>query len=149
MTRLATAFGDISRLRTRTFTLGDHAFSVRIPLTSEMESMVERIEQPEPEKFAARFAKITAAMTESDAAVTQGDDVLVDGKSTRELVTTVLRAEKRITEYFKLLVPAQGQSMADITYDDIEAELPFAVQMEVLNAISEAIQPGYKDAKKN
>jgi hypothetical protein len=56
--------------------------------------------------------------------------------------------ENKILEYIKLLVPANG-SLNDITYEEVEAEWPTQVQMEILEKISEAIQPGYKDARKN
>jgi hypothetical protein len=46
------------------------------------------------------------------------------------------------------LVPVNG-TLDEITYEDIEAEWPTAVQLEILAKISEAIQPGYKDSRKN
>ena len=48
----------------------------------------------------------------------------------------------------KLLVPEAG-NLDDITYEEIEAEWPMAVQLDMTEKIAEAIQPGYKDARKN
>ena len=60
----------------------------------------------------------------------------------------IIQFENRIVEYIKLLVPVNG-NLDDITYEEIEEEWPMAVQMELLKAISEAIQPGYKDSRGN
>jgi hypothetical protein len=56
--------------------------------------------------------------------------------------------ERKIVEYFKLLVPVEG-TLEDLTYEEIEAEFPVQVQFEFLEKITEAIQPGYKEARKN
>lgn len=76
------------------------------------------------------------------------DDVVVDGRSLRDLVKTISTMENRIVEYIKLLIPAEG-TLNDLTYEDVEAEWPTQVQMEIMDKISEAIQPGYKDSRKN
>ena len=74
--------------------------------------------------------------------------MVVDGRSTREVATSIYLMEKRITEYFKLLIPQEG-TFDDITYADIEAEFPLPTQLEMTEAIADAIQPGYKDTRKN
>ena len=56
--------------------------------------------------------------------------------------------EQRITEYVKLLVPANGE-INDLTYAEIEEVFPLQIQLELLENIIDAIQPGYKDAQKN
>ena len=53
-----------------------------------------------------------------------------------------------ITEYVKLLVPESGD-FENLTYEDIEAEFPLQLQFELIEGIVNAIQPGYKDARKN
>jgi DNA polymerase II large subunit len=83
-----------------------------------------------------------------DGVVVTEDDVVIEGRSTKELVQTILQMENRMVEYIRLLVPVNG-TLDEITYEDIEAEWPTAVQLEVLAKISEAIQPGYKDSRKN
>lgn len=135
-------FGDISSLRVKTFELAGHTFKVRIPVQKEMDAMQERIEQIDLQAFQARFEKATKGMELVDG------DVVIDGRSTKELVETAMKVENRITEMFKLLVPADGQAN-DLTYQDIEDELPFAVQLEMIKAIQEAIQPNYGDSRKN
>jgi hypothetical protein len=47
------------------------------------------------------------------------------------------------------LLVAENGSLEDITYKDIEAEFPMAIQLELVSKITEVIQPGYKDARKN
>ena len=135
-------FGDISSLRVKTFELAGHSFKVRIPVQKEMDAMQERIEQIDLQAFQERFAKATKGMELVDG------DAVIDGRSTKELVETAMKVENRITEMFKLLVPADGQTN-DLTYQDIEDELPFAVQLEMIKAIQDAIQPNYGDSRKN
>lgn len=151
MTRLASAFGETSNLRTKTFELGGHTFKVRIPLSKELDALQERVKNIDQEEFKKRFDKMTASFRESEAIegiVVTENDVIVEGRSTKDLVETILQMEARMVEYIKLLIPENG-TLDDITYEDVEAEWPMAVQLEILAKISEAIQPGYKDSRKN
>jgi hypothetical protein len=151
MTKLSSAFGEISSLRTKTFELGGHTFKVRIPLTKELDDMQERIVKFDKEEYQRRFDKMTVSFKESQAIegiVITDEDVIVEGRSTKDLVETILQMENRMVEYIKLLVPDVG-TLDNITYQDIEDEWPMAVQLEILAKISEAIQPGYKDSRKN
>ena len=151
MTRLSSAFGDIQNLRTKTFELGGHTFKVRIPLSKELDDMQERISKFDKQEYQKRFDKMTSSFKESTAiegVVVTDDDVVVEGRSTKELVETILQVENRMVEYIKLLIPDTG-TLENITYQDIEEEWPMAVQLEILSRISESIQPGYKDSRKN
>jgi hypothetical protein len=151
MTKLTSAFGEIPNLRTKSFELAGYNFKVRVPLTKELDAMQERIEKFDQDEFQKRFDKMTSSFRQSQAIegiVVTDDDVVVEGRSTKELVQTILQMENRMVEYIRLLVPVNG-TLDEITYEDIEAEWPTAVQLEVLAKISEAIQPGYKDSRKN
>lgn len=150
MTKLASAFGDTNALRTKSFVLGGHTFKIRVPLSKEMEAIQERISSTNLEILAERFGKMTEPFRSNpteDVVITD-NDVVVDGRSSKELVKTIHLMENRITEYVKLLIPENG-SLDDITYEDIEAEWPLQVQFELIEKIVEAIQPGYKDTRKN
>jgi hypothetical protein len=150
MTKLTSAFGEISNLRTKSFELAGHNFNVRVPLTKELDAMQERIEKFDQDEFQRRFDKMTASFRTGtfDGVEVTDDDVIVEGRSTKELVKTILQMENRVVEYIKLLVPVNG-TIDGITFEDIEAELPTSVQLEIIAKISEAIQPGYKDSRKN
>jgi hypoxanthine-guanine phosphoribosyltransferase len=154
MTRLSSALGSTyasDSLRTKTFELGGHTFKVRVPLTREMELIQERIEIIDESEYKTRFEKMTTSFKDSTAVegiVVTDDDVIIEGRSTRELVRSIMQMENRTVEYIKLIVP-EHDNLDDITYKEIDEEWPFQVQLEVLNKISEAIQPGYKDSRKN
>lgn len=154
MTRLGSAFGkkySTDAIRTKTFELGGHVFKVRVPLTKEMDEIQERISKIDETEAKARFEKMTATFKDSTAIegiVVTEDDVIIEGRSTRELVESMLQMENRTVQYIRLLIPEAG-SLDDITYKEIEEEWPFQVQLEILNKITEAIQPGYKDSRKN
>jgi hypothetical protein len=151
MTKLTSAFGEIPNLRTKSFELAGYNFKVRVPLTKELDAMQDRIEKFDQSEYQKRFDKMTSSFRQSQAIegiVVTDDDVVVEGRSTKELVQTILQMENRMVEYIRLLVPVNG-TLDEITYEDIEAEWPTAVQLEVLAKISEAIQPGYKDSRKN
>jgi hypothetical protein len=154
MTRLGSAFGkkySTDALRTKTFELGGHIFKVRIPLTKEMDEIQERISKIDETEVKARFEKMTATFKDSTAVegiVVTEDDVIIEGRSTRELVESIMQMENRTVQYIRLLIPENG-TLEDITYKEIEEEWPFQVQLEILNKITEAIQPGYKDSRKN
>ena len=149
MTRLSSAFGGTENLRIKSFELAGQKFKVRIPLTKEMEDINERIKVIDTKEIDRRFKKMTDGFSEGiEGVVKTKDDVIIDGRSTKELVETVLLMENRIVEFIKLLVPTEG-SLDGITYEEIEAEWPMSVQLEILAKINEAIQPGYKEERKN
>ena len=78
------------------------------------------------------------------------NDILVNGRSMREAAKNKAITEARITEFFKLLVPELGgASLEDLTYKDIEDEFPLSVQMQIVEKISEAISPTYKETRGN
>lgn len=154
MTRLSSAFGkkySVDAIRTKTFEFAGHVFKVRVPLTKEMDDIQERINKIDETIAQAKFEKMTATFKDSTAiegVVVTNDDVVIEGRSTRELVESMLQMENRTVQYIRLLIPENG-TLEDITYKEIEEEWPFQVQLEILNKITEAIQPGYKDSRKN
>ena len=76
------------------------------------------------------------------------DDVIIEGRSTKDLVKKIIMMENRMVQFVRLLVPEVG-TLDDITYEDIDAEWPMPVQLEMIAKITESIQPGYKDSRKN
>jgi hypothetical protein len=155
MTRFAKALGDkyesaISQIRTKTFTFGNYEFKVRLPLTAELDALYKRVAEVPDEVLKARVDTMTAALRDAppEGVTVTDTDVLVNGNSTREVALSLIMMENRITEYFRLLIPLEG-TFDDISYEEINAEFPFPTQLEMVDAISAAIQPGYKDARKN
>ena len=139
MSRLASAFKIDESIRTKEFELGGFPFKVRVPLDKELEAITQRFVSPPEEIINARMSKMTSLL--------DGEDLENAGLN-KENVISVLRMEQKITEYFKLLIPVEGD-ISDITYEEISEEFPLQVQIELLNKITEVIQPGYKDARKN
>jgi hypothetical protein len=156
MSRISSAFGDSyqkasAHLRTKSFELGGHVFKVRIPLTKEMEQLEERVTSIDEAELNSRYEKMSSNFrsgTVIDGVVVTEDDVIVEGRSTKELARSVMLMEQRIVEYIKLLVPEAG-NWDGLTYEEVEAEWPMTVQLEMIAKITECIQPGYKDARKN
>lgn len=149
MTRLSSAFGGTDNLRVKSFELAGHKFKVRVPLTKEMDEINERVKVIDPTEFQNRYDKMTKGFADGiEGIVKTEDDVIVDGRSTKELIETVMMMENRIVEFIKLLIPENG-SLGDITYEEIEAEWPMSVQLEILGKINDVIQPGYKEERKN
>lgn len=150
MTRLASAFKNSDLLRLKTFELGGQIFRVRIPLTKEMETIEQRISKIDEAEEQRRYEKMVAGFGDIDieGIVKTENDVVVEGRSTRDMVRSILQMENRVVEFIKLLVPTDG-TLDDITYEEIDAEWPFTVQLEILAKINEVIAPGYKEERKN
>lgn len=150
MTRLGSAFKNSDGLRLKTFELGGQIFRVRIPLTKEMEAMEQRIDKVDAEEEQRRYEKMVAGFSDTtiEGVVKTENDFVVDGRSTREMVRMVLKMENRVVEFIKLLVPVDG-TLDDITYEEIDAEWPMSVQLDLLAKINEVIAPGYKEERKN
>lgn len=153
MSKLASALGEKYQanslnLKTKTFELGGHTFKVRVPLSKELDDINKRIEQIDDAIAEQRYQKMVAPLAGLEGVEQRDNDVFVEGRSTREMVRFALQAENRIVEMIRLLVPETG-SIEDITYEEIEAEWSLPIQLEIISKITEAIQPGYKDTRKN
>jgi Mg2+ and Co2+ transporter CorA len=156
MSRIQSAFGDSyqkasAHLRTKTFELGGHVFKVRIPLTKEMEQIETAITTIDDEVLKQRYEKMSSSFrtgTLIEGVEITEDDVIVEGRSTKDLVRQVIMMEQRIVQFIRLLVAEVG-TLDNLTYEDVDAEWPMAVQLEMIAKITEAIQPGYKDSRKN
>lgn len=150
MTRLGKALKLNDSIRIKTFQLGGNTLKVRVPLTKELDEVNKSIIEISQDDIKARLEKMTSALLSEkvEGVEVKDDDVIVNGISTKETVSSILMMEKKITEYFKFLVPEQG-NFDDISYEEIDSEFPLQVQFELLEKINEVIQPGYKDARKN
>ena len=138
MSRLSTAFNLNDSIRTKEFELGGFNFKVRVPLDKELENITSRFISPPSKDVDARVKKM------QDLLDLENSETKVD----KESVLSIIRMEQKITEYIRLLIPDSGD-ISDITYEEISEEFPLQVQIELLNKITEVIQPGYKDARKN
>lgn len=150
MTRLGSVFKNSDAMRLKTFELGGQIFRARIPLTKEMDAIEERINKIDEAEEQRRYEKMVAGFSsiEMEGVVKTDNDVIIEGRSTRDMVRGILKMENRVVEFIKLLVPAEG-TLEDITYEEIDSEWPFTVQLEILAKISEVIAPGYKEERKN
>ena len=162
MNRLEQAFGQSfvdakQEIRTRQFELGGHIFKVKIPLTVEYEAMQKRLATPDAGAVESRYTEVTRDLiatrlegSESVGLEFKEDDILVHGKSMREAATNHVLLENRVTELFRLLVPQERDfDMSTIDYQMIDELFPLAIQLQVMEKISEVIAPGYKEARKN
>lgn len=139
MSRLASAFKINDSIRTKEFELGGFPFKVRVPLDSELENITKRFITVSNEAIDSRIKKMTSLLEGED---TEGVEI------NRDNVQSIIRMEQKIVEYIRLLIPVEGD-ISDITYEEVSEEFPLQVQIELLNSITEVIQPGYKDARKN
>jgi hypothetical protein len=162
MTRFTKAFGkqyedNKEKIFTRKFELGGHTFKVRIPYVHESDAIYKLIQEPAQELIDAEFKSIAEPLMkfkdQPDAEATftfTDDDIIVNGRSLRDTAKSKVQTETKITEFFKLLMPENPEdSLADLTYAEIAAEFPLSVQLQLMEKISEAISPTYKETKGN
>lgn len=142
---------------TRTFELGGHTFKVRIPSVAESDGIYQRVMNPSDEAVEVLYKAMTENLFafKHEATPESGveffeNDVVVQGRSMREAAKTKAMTEAKITEYVKLLLPENpSDTMADITYADIEAEFPLTIQLALIEKIAEVISPTYKESRGN
>lgn len=137
---------------TRTFEMGGHTFKIRIPTVGETESMYERLSNPDEAQLKTVFENLTKDLLKykdepNEAIEFKDDDVIADGRSLKEAAKNTVMAQARIMEYFKLIVPDEGQSWDGLEYSDIEESMPWAIQIELVQKIMEVISPNYKDIR--
>lgn len=163
MTRLGAAFGaNYEKMRreiiTRKFELGGFVFRVRVPLVAETDAIYQRISEPDAQRVDEVYQTLVEPLLkykDDQEAKDSGftfleNDILVQGKSMREAAKNKVMTETRIVEYVRLLVPENPENtLADITYADIEAEWPLNVQLALCEKIGEVISPTYKETKGN
>lgn len=163
MTRLGAAFGaNYEKMRreiiTRKFELGGFVFRVRVPLVAETDAIYQRISEPDTQRVDDVYQTLVEPLLkykDDQEAKDSGftfleNDILVQGKSMREAAKNKVMTETRIVEYVRLLVPENPENtLADITYADIEAEWPLNVQLALCEKIGEVISPTYKETKGN
>jgi len=142
---------DSDLIRIRTFMMGNQTLRVKVPLVSEMEEMTKRVNASDWQYKYDEFTKPLLEkkdLLEGEKIEFTDDDILVDGKSIKETAIIAAQTNTRIVEMFKLLIPVTGD-LNDLTYQDIESEFPFSVQLEIAKKIGEVISPSYEEIRKN
>jgi hypothetical protein len=84
---------------------------------------------------------------EGEGVVKTDNDIVIDGRSMREAAKNKVVLQYRIVEYFKFLIPETNETLADLTYADIEEDFPLSIQIKIVDKINEAISPDYKEAR--
>lgn len=138
-------------IRIRDFTMAGQKLRVRVPLAAEMETMNKRINDVDWKK---KYDEFSIPLIErkdilkGEKIEFADDDILVDGRSIKETAILAAQTNARIVEMFKLLIPVDGD-LENLTYEEIESEFPFSVQLEISKKIAEVISPGYEETRKN
>jgi len=156
----------VANIKTITVDLGDVKFNLRVlvPLKREVEEMTSRMIAPSDERVQKIFDRFAApikktieeggkdflkAINEGKETIKiSGDDLIIDGKSVRQVANFAAIEETRVEEYFHLLISENGEAINE-TYEEITAEFPEFAVKEILDAIEQAIRPDYKTVKKN
>ena len=154
MSKLSSALGkkyEENRLSvlTRKFELGEHTFKVRIPSVQEIEAIYNYFKNPndvEVEKAYQEMIKFIDLKDVQEGVEIKDNDIVIEGRSMREAAKNKHVLQYRITEYIKFLVPETG-SLESLTYADVEAEFPLAIQLTLVDKINEVIAPDYKEIK--
>ena len=134
---------------TRQFELGGHTFKVRVPSVNEIEAIYNYFKNPnevEVENTYQEMIKFIDLKDGQEGVEIKDNDIVIEGRSMREAAKNKHVLQYRITEYIKFLVPETG-SLESLTYADVEAEFPLAIQLTLVDKINEVIAPDYKEIK--
>lgn len=131
---------------TKTFVMGDHTFKVRVPSVAEIEAIYDYFKNPNEDDVEKEFQNIIKDLTDADK-YKKGNDVVIEGRSMRESARNKCVIKHRIVEYIKFLIPENGESLKDLTYNDVEEEFPLPIQLELVDAINVAISPNYENTR--
>jgi 6-pyruvoyl-tetrahydropterin synthase len=160
MTTFAKALGkkfeaQKEEIRIRSFEMNGHTFKVKVPLTIETDLMYQRMKVVNQDIVKKYYDELTAEIIANKDKNTgeikitfEDNDVIIENRSMREAATNKALTELRITEMFKMLVPEEKEfDMETITYEMIDELFPFAVQMQIIDRISQTISPSYTESK--
>jgi hypothetical protein len=153
MSKLGSALGskyEENRLSvlTRSFELGNHTFKVRIPAVQEIEAIYNYFKNPDEKEVEKIYQDLILNLKDikQEGVEHKDNDIIIDGRSMKEAAKNKHILQHRITEYIKFLIPEIG-SLEDLTYADIEAEFPLAIQLTLIEKINEVIAPDYKEIR--
>lgn len=144
-------------IRVRTFVYNGQPLKVRVPTTVEAEAIYEKTREPLADVIETKYQELAKPILENKDKLLEEEsdvmftdtDIVIKGKSIRDLAKTKASTELRILETFKLLVPNNGGMMDDLTYEDIAEDMPLPIQLELVQRITEVISPNYEDSRKN
>lgn len=155
MSNFAKAFGkkfqeNKDLIRIRTFELGGHTFKVKIPLTAEYEALMIKVNQVPDELVEKYYSEMTDSFIKSKDSLNEelgivftDDDVEIKGRSMKAAAKNKAVTESRILAMVQMLVPEGDFNMSEVTYEMVEELFPFSVQIELIEKISEVINPTY------
>ena len=144
-------------IRIRTFEYNGQTLRVRVPTVSEADALYQKMKEPPTELVEQKYKELSDPLIDKRSELEDGNndieyfdkDIVLAGKSVRELAQGQAEGEVRIIETLKFLVPASGEKIQDLTYEDINKDLPFPIQLDLVKRISEVISVGYEDTRKN
>lgn len=130
---------------------------MRIPKTVEAEEIFKKSETPPPELVEEKYVELTKGILARKEEVEKSDadvkflenDVMMGETSLRKLAEAQAGSEIRIVESFKLLVLPNGETLTDITYEEILEDFPKPIQYDLVKKIAEVISPSYEEIRKN
>jgi hypothetical protein len=153
MSKLASALGgkyeqNKLSILTRSFELGNHTFKVKVPSVGDIEQIYNYFKNPDEAVTEQIYQELIANLVidPEDKVEKTDNDTIVEGRSMREAAKNKNITQYRIVKYIQMLVPETG-SLDDLTYADVEAEFPLAIQLTLVDKINEVISPDYKDIK--
>jgi hypothetical protein len=134
---------------TRTFQFGEATLKVKVPNVSQIEAIYNHFKNPDQVAIEKIYQNLTINLKtfEGDVVTKTDNDVLVNDRSMREAAKNTYLTQFRILEYFKFLVPQEGQDVNTLTYADIDADIPLSIQLQIVDKINEVISPDYKDIR--
>ena len=152
MSKLGSALGkkyEDNRLSvlTRSFELGGHIFKVKVPSVSEIEEIYNYSKNPNLDEIEKAYQILTEDIRKVEGIKEENNDIVIDGRSLRETATNKHILQYRITAYIKFLIGENGETLDQVTYEDIEAEFPLAIQLTLVEKINEVISPEYKEVR--
>ena len=120
---------------------------VIVPSVAKIESIYNYRNSPNLEKIESIYKELKANLVikPEDKVEEKENDIVVNERSIRESATNTHLTQYQILEYFKFLVPAEGQDVNTLTYEDINLEIPLQIQIEFMSKINEVLSPDYKE----
>ena len=132
---------------TRTLKFNDATFRIVIHSVAKIETIYNYRNSPNLEKIESIYQQLKANLVikPEDKVEEKENDIVVNGRSIRESATNTHLTQYQILEYFKFIVPQEGQDINTLTYEDINTEIPLQIQIEFMNKINEVLSPDYKE----
>lgn len=142
------------RSKYKTIAFAGHDLEVYVPTRSELMALDAKCQSPPEELVTERYDRLTQAVfrnskPDDDGIKITDDDVLVQGRSLKQIALWSAISELRERAMIGLIGFKEGEDVFALGYDEISETLSETEIRDLVAAVETVVRPDYKAVEKN